>query len=1258
MKFAALRLKSSRTFILSLASFVAVAAFITLAVSASRNARRPVESNATFLSVSEFAANPELKNSPALRPITPLALNTTTTLKVTATLDFAVNDAGDAADLSLDGICDTDGAPGEQCTLRAAIQETNNAATDDSINFSLPPSIITLDTELPAINGNLIITGPAANLLTVQRSLVEDIPEFRIFTINSGNTVTISGLTVSNGNLPTGSGGGILNNNGILTLNAVAVSGNKGGTGGGVNNNGGTLTINNSTISSNNNSGEGLSVDQSTSRTNSMNAAGDSGGGLSNSGTAVVTNSTISANITLGGGGGVENAGTLTLVNVTVYANSASVSGGGVDNTGSGTLNFRNTIIAGNLADAGPDLNGPNLISQDYNLIGDTTGATITGITTNNISNVDARLAPIADNGGPTLTNALLSGSPAIDAADNCVTQVAGCLATPLTTDQRGVGFSRITDGPDVDATATVDIGASEAQPSIEDIPDQTTNEDVALPTFNFAVSDGGLASISVTVTSDDQTLVPDESMTVGGSGSTRTLSVTPATNEFGQVTIIVRVSGTVGSSTVSMTDFFILNINAVNDAPSFTKGPDQNVQEDAGTQEVPGWATDISEGAANESGQLLTFLVTNNTNSALFSTQPAIVAAGDAAGTLSYTPAVNANGLATITIALKDDGGIANGGQDTSPTQTFNITVDAVSDAPVATNDSYSTPENTTLNVNAPGVLTNDTDAENNTLTAILVSGPSHASAFALSANGSFNYTPTANFSGTDTFTYKANDGTTDGNTATVTITVNDGGTLQFSATTYSVSENAGPATITISRTGGSAGTATVLFSTSNGTATAADYTSVSQTVTFNDGETTKTVNVPITDDPLNEPDETVNLTLSNAGGTGQLGAPSTAVLTILNDDAAGGIVRFSAATYLTTESSGSTTITVERSGDTSQAATVDYASVDGSPSSPCSTINGMASQQCDYTLVVGTLKFAAGETSKTFTVLISQDSYVEGLEAFTLTLSNLTGGAVFGTPSTATLTITDDASEPPTNAIDDVDTFVRQHYHDFLNREPDAGGLAYWKNEITKCGSDARCIHNRRIDVSAAFFVESEFQQTAYFVYRMYLASYGRHPTYVELMADRQLIDFANLVQSKQQFADGWVQRMAFTDFYDPSLSNAAFVNLLFDTAGLPGHAAERQQQIDAMNAGKSRADVVRDLVETAEFYNREFNGAFVATQYFGYLRRDPDQGGYNHWLDVLNNLVPNNFRAMVCAFLTSSEYQLRFGATVSRMNSDCAP
>ena len=239
----------------------------------------------------------------------------------------------------------------------------------------------------------------------------------------------------------------------------------------------------------------------------------------------------------------------------------------------------------------------------------------------------------------------------------------------------------------------------------------------------------------------------------------------------------------------------------------------------------------------------------------------------------------------------------------------------------------------------------------------------------------------------------------------------------------------------------------------------------------------------------------------------------------------------------------------------------------------------------------------------------------------------------------------------------IDEAQFFVRQQYLDFLNREPDAPGLDYWTREITKCGTNATCIRSRRIGVSAAFFVEQEFQRTGYFVYRFYKASYGRQPAYAEFRADwAQVPEGADVERSQQAFAEQWVQRAAFQQVYSPLLSPADFVNKLFDTAQLKPYTAERQQQIQAMTGGKTRAQVLRDVIEIAEFKTREYNPAFVRMEYFGYLRRDPDPEGEAFWLNILNNKEPNNYRGMVCAFLTSREYQQRFGSIVTRNNSSC--
>lgn len=247
-----------------------------------------------------------------------------------------------------------------------------------------------------------------------------------------------------------------------------------------------------------------------------------------------------------------------------------------------------------------------------------------------------------------------------------------------------------------------------------------------------------------------------------------------------------------------------------------------------------------------------------------------------------------------------------------------------------------------------------------------------------------------------------------------------------------------------------------------------------------------------------------------------------------------------------------------------------------------------------------------------------------------------------------------------PTTNPIDGADFFVTQHYQDFLNRGPDPGGQAYWTNQITSCGSDSLCVHHRRIGVSGAFFVEAEFQETGSFVYRMYKASLGRVPTFAEFNVDRTLIVFGpNLEQSKQTFANNWVTRTAFTTRYPANQTPEQFVNLLFDTALLIPFTAERQSEIAAMQNPtnpRSRADVLRTVVEINQFKTREYNPSFVLMQYFGYLRRDPDPGGYAFWVDVINNREPNNYPGMICSFITSAEYQVRFAPVVSRTNVDC--
>ena len=547
-----------------------------------------------------------------------------------------------------------------------------------------------------------------------------------------------------------------------------------------------------------------------------------------------------------------------------------------------------------------------------------------------------------------------------------------------------------------------------------------------------------------------------------------------------------------------------------------------------------------------------------------------------------------------------------------------------------------------------------------------------------ALNAGGMAAFTTSALTAGTHTITAEYTDASGNFNPSTGSlsqavqagISINDVSITEGDSGTKTM-------TFTVTLSPASNQTVSVNYATANGTATApSDYLATSGTLTFNPGDLTKAINVTINGDQLFEPDETFTVNLSSPVNTTI--SKATGIGTILNDDAQGGIISFSQGNYSVSESGGSITITVNRSGDTTRAATVDYTTPDDSSALvvlPCSTASGVAQPRCDFTTALGTLPFAPGETAKTFIVLISQDNFVEGPETLSLTLSNLTGGAVFGSFPTATLTINDDLTEPATNPIDDSANFVRQHYHDFLNREADAAGLQFWTDNINNCTPKPLCTDLQRINTSAAFFLSVEFQQTGYYVYRTYKAGFGdiNPPTvpvpvrYRDLVRDTAEVDRgvvvgvgnwqAQLDANKQAFALAFVQRPDFLTRYPNSTTAIAFVNALDTNAGTVLTSAERAALIAELTPNPAdpalRADVLMKIAENQLLQQHEFNRAFVLMQYVGYLRRNPDAApdldftGFNFWLNKLNQFNGNYVAAeMVKAFITSSEYRKRFG------------
>jgi len=275
--------------------------------------------------------------------------------------------------------------------------------------------------------------------------------------------------------------------------------------------------------------------------------------------------------------------------------------------------------------------------------------------------------------------------------------------------------------------------------------------------------------------------------------------------------------------------------------------------------------------------------------------------------------------------------------------------------------------------------------------------------------------------------------------------------------------------------------------------------------------------------------------------------------------------LIQFSTDDFAIGEGNGHIDLTVTRAGDASGTATVNFNTFDESQP-------GHASQKSDYEIALSKLTFAPGETSKTVRILIVNDTFVEGAETVNLALSNPSGtGVGLGTPNAAELTIIDnDSVAPLTNPIDDSTFFVRQQYLDFLNREPDPTGLAFWVSEIESCGVDAVCREAKRVNVSAAFFLSIEFQKTGVVAYLTNRAAFGPTVTggvgpvlYGTFEGDTQALgkNFvvgqpgadAQLEANTVAFFNDFVTRPQFVDKYPSTLTNDQYVDNLLISAGL---------------------------------------------------------------------------------------------------------
>jgi hypothetical protein len=371
---------------------------------------------------------------------------------------------------------------------------------------------------------------------------------------------------------------------------------------------------------------------------------------------------------------------------------------------------------------------------------------------------------------------------------------------------------------------------------------------------------------------------------------------------------------------------------------------------------------------------------------------------------------------------------------------------------------------------------------------------------------------------------------------------------------------------------------------------------------------------------------------------------------------------VQFNQASYQASEGSTRATFVVTRTGDTSEAATVEYKFGESAGGVPCFTFDGTANARCDFHSSTNVVVFAPGEDTKEIGIQLIDDGHVEGAETLSLRLVGATGAAL-GAQSTATLLIQDNDTTAAQNPIFNTPFFVRMQYLDFLAREPEAGEP--WSAVLNNCSdvnNNPACDRNA---VSQSFFGSPEFRLKGFYAFNFYRVAFDRRPAYEEIIRDMTSITGATADETYRKRAAFPVNFTGGAEFKERygALSDADFVNALLDRYNLqqvrtadpsnPESGAKvlltRAGLINRLAAGGeqslTRAQVLRAVVESDEVAAAEYNRAFVAMQYYGYLRRSPEEEGYQAWLKVITQ-DPSNVRRMVDGFMNSIEYQLRFG------------
>ncbi|MEP6819542.1 MAG: choice-of-anchor Q domain-containing protein [bacterium] len=1153
-----------------------------------------------------------------------------------------------------------------------------------------------------------------------------------------GGTVNVTNSSII-GNIAEDSGGGILNNIGTVNVTSSLLDSNRTNhDGGGISfAASGTVTISNSMIGNNSAAGDGGGIHNQANGTvnvtNSsifVNFAGNgsgtgSGGGIRNAGVLAKMN----------------------VSNCTLMQNLAD-SGGGISNGNFGTSTVKNTIIAGSVSSSNAQLIADALgsfTSDGFNFIGDKGGSTGFTQATDQVGTSGARLDPrlFLIPGPSGFNNGILlpsCGSPVIDKA------TSASLNGALTTDVRGAGFPRTNDAPLITNVAGgdgTDIGAFERAICTPSAPftvnttgdandvnpgDAVCDSDTATTgsqcTLRAALSETnavqGVQSIDFVIPTTDPGFdsatgrytinltkaLPDISrtdLTISGPGADKLTvrrnsgspySVFRAVGNFALtisgLTINNGVShnsgGGVGvdGGALTLTDCVI----ADNFAPGGGGGISffGNAKLKVTNCKFNGNVTTFSDGG----GILVTTgeaeaEITNCT----FNDNSANIGGGISAGLSKMTIT---NSTFTNNSATNDGGGVAYLGFDltqhvlTINNSTFkNNSADfeggAIVNIPSANLGGTLDVTNCTVSgnfagLNAGGIFNKGAGVLNVTNSTVSGNSANNDGGGVMRGGGTVQVESSI-IAGNTAFNLGGKDVSGAFTSAGFNLIGNTDNSTGFTVATDQTGTTASPLDpkldpAGLQNNGGRTQTIALIPTspaidkgTANGLtgALAFDQRGTGFTRTFDDPAITPATggdNTDIGAFERNPAAPTPTPTPTPSPTPTPTSTPSTPTFV------------FDSSVYTAQEDCTSVAVRVLRIGPAAAAVSVEIATEDNT-----------AKQKGDYTLVAGRLVFAPGEAEKTFQVLINEDNYAEGMEFATLVLQHPEGGTV-GAPGTATLQITDDAAEGSANPIDDSRTFTCEHYHDFLYRQSDQAGEDFWTQQIEQCGTDQSCQRAKRVDVSTAFFLSTEFQQTGYFVIRAHKAAFGSlrsNPRYEVFLRDQREVGdgvivgqpgFQQLLDAnRQKYLEDFVTRPEFVALFPQGSSAAAYVQLLFSNAGATPTQSERDTAITAYGSGDTagRAAALQSVVESGSLFNSQYNSAFVLMQYYGYLRRNPDDApdnnfsGYDFWQAKLDSFTLPGEDArnesvalarvrraeMVKAFIESAEYRQRFGGAL---------